>query len=193
MFKLFTKEYKNLSKALINPLKVKRLSLLPDNNDLRANKSSFSAFKNLEHLHIHTHPNYDSEIPERISELSNLKKLSVLNIPIEIFPCWITNLKKLQYLSVRGNEITQINCSFEILTNLKTLKIENCRLSQVPKGLDKLYKLTELSFAITEIAHVDTKSLPPNLKTLNLFGINNLKENEFQNLDKNLPNVNIKI
>lgn len=193
MFKFFTKEYNSINEALKTPLKVKRLAIQPNNNELRISKLKFDEFINLKYLHIHTHPSYDPEIPPKIGSLNALEKLSVLNIPIENFPCWITDLTKLQYLLIRGNEITRINCSFEKLINLKTLRIENCNLIKIPKGLTKLEKLQELSFAITKISCFDIQSLPPNLKKLNLFGIENIKEKEYQNLCKSLSHVNIKI
>jgi Leucine-rich repeat (LRR) protein len=136
--------------------------------------NSFLKLTNLSELFIQGHTSifYDKEfvLPEEIGNLTGLKKLSLLNLPIAEFPIWITNLKDLEYLMIRGTDLVMLPGSIRQLTKLKTLRIENCPLATLPIELSELTRLKQLGLSDTKVTALDKYSLPHSLRRISLAG-----------------------
>ncbi|HEX8532129.1 MAG TPA: hypothetical protein VF646_18970, partial [Cytophagales bacterium] len=135
------KTYESLEDAVENAQYCKRLWLLYPSNDLKPYGKEFLKLKKLKSLAIQCSIELDEStfsLPEEIGQLTQLEKLSLLNVPLSRLPDWIGNLINLEYLMVRGNDVTQIPPFIEKLTNLKTLRVENGELNSLPSELSKL-------------------------------------------------------
>jgi hypothetical protein len=76
-----------------------------------------------------------------ISELTNLKFLSISNNELTSLPDSIGNLINLTHLSIDNNNLTSLPDSIGNLINLEMLSIYNNNLTNLPKNIKNLTKL----------------------------------------------------
>ncbi|MBB4803956.1 Leucine-rich repeat (LRR) protein [Flavobacterium nitrogenifigens] len=155
----------------------------------------FSQFVNLEVLEIQTNTSMyylnDFELPVEIGNLKKLKKISVLNFPLQTFPEWLFNIKSLEYLMLRGNDMEIIPESISRLENLETLRIESCPLSKIPKALIQLKKLRFLGLCDTRLTDLNYNLFPYNLKEINFSGTGIYKDEDLELLKIKMPKTRI--
>ncbi|WP_269235346.1 leucine-rich repeat domain-containing protein [Flavobacterium flavigenum] len=172
---LFKKsKFSSLIEACKNPENCLELKLLSYDQNLKYQGEIFSKFVNLKVLEIQADTSIyylnDFELPNEIASLKKLKKISVLNCPIQVFPEWITNIKSLEFLMLRGTDLASIPDSIFQLTKLKTLRIENCPLYKLPSTLYQLQNLKILGLTDTKLTNLDWNLFPSNLKEINFSG-----------------------
>lgn len=85
-----------------------------------------------------------TEIPEWISELTNLEVLNLSYNSIAYVPSRITQLKKLRKLYLTGNRIEIITQDIDKLTNLEVLWLGCNRTSLLPESIKSHHNLKEL-------------------------------------------------
>jgi hypothetical protein len=167
-------QFDSLNDAIKNPGRCKALKLLFIKKDLGDSGPNLAMLKNLRELFIQADPsiydNYEFEVPPEIGELTELKKLSLLNVPFKNWPTWVFKLKHLEYLMIRGTEIDSIPCNISRLTELKTLRVENCEVTKLPSELRDLRKLKNLGLSDTKLSSIDKNDLPLGLRKINLAG-----------------------
>jgi hypothetical protein len=167
-------KFSDLKSALIHSEDCEILNLMFIDFNPKDLGFDFLRLKNLKELYIQAHPSIyelqDFDLPIEIGQLSNLKVLSLLNLPLKTFPIWATKLHKLEYLMVRGTDLTTIPSSVSELKNLKTLRIENCPLNKLPIALRQMDKLRHLGFCDTRLTYLGEELFPTNLKTLDFSG-----------------------
>jgi hypothetical protein len=167
-------KYDSLDDAVKNPGRCKTLNLLFVKKELGDYGSRLALLTNLRELFIQADPsiydNYEFTVPPEIGELTELKKLSFLNVPFRTWPTWVFKLRYLEYLMIRGNEINFIPRDISSLTELKTLRVENCELTMLPPELRDLRKLENLGLSDTKLTSIDKGDLPLGLRKINLAG-----------------------
>jgi Leucine-rich repeat (LRR) protein len=99
-----------------------------------------------------------------------LRRLTLLNVPLAEFPAWVLDLPKLQYLMVRGTNLTCIPDWIYRLQQLHTLRVENCELTTLPRTLRQLTNLRELGLCDTQLRDFSPDQFPPHLKRLSFHG-----------------------
>jgi len=117
-----------------------------------------------------------TEIPETITQLTNLTKLSLNNNQITEIPEAITQLTNLTELYLNNNQITEIPEAIAQLTNLTELYLYNNQITEIPEAITQLINLEILNLGsnqITEISEAIAKRL--NLTHLFLHG-NQIRE-----------------
>ncbi|RZK11657.1 MAG: leucine-rich repeat domain-containing protein, partial [Flavobacterium sp.] len=146
-------KFKSLEECNSDPKNCRELRLMFVNKNLNNFGDIFSNLENLKILEIHADPAIyslaDFELPAEIGNLRKLERLSLVNLPFQMFPEWITNIKSLRYLMVRGNDIKTIPESINQLENLSYLGIENCNLYTLPKTLSLMTNLRHLGLCDT--------------------------------------------
>ena len=167
-------KFDSLDDAVKNPGRCKTLNLLFTGKDLGDCGPSLALLKNLRELFIQADPgiydNYEITVPPEIGELTELKKLSFLNVPFRTWPTWLFKLRHLEYLMIRGTEINFIPRDITSLTELKTLRVENCELTTLPSELRDLRKLENLGLSDTRLSSIDKSVLPLGLRKISLAG-----------------------
>ncbi|MFD2943014.1 leucine-rich repeat domain-containing protein [Flavobacterium notoginsengisoli] len=184
-----------MDEALKNPENCKKLSLMSYNQNLKDKGEIFSKFINLEILEIQAETSIyyldDFELPAVIGNLKKLKKISVLNFPLKTFPEWIFEIESLQYLMLRGTDITEIPDLISRLKKLKTLRIENCPLNKIPRTLSLLKNLKILGLSDTRLTNLTWNLFPSNLKEINFCGTGIYKKEDLEYLKTKLPKTKI--
>lgn len=167
--RLFT----SLAAALVAPTACRRLHLYVENS-LEHAGSQFLQLSRLQELSIQgdTSKLFSGarfSLPSEIGQLHMLQKLSFLNLPID-FPEWISNLKNLRYLMVRGTDITSIPPWISELKYLHTLLVEVCDITTLPDTMRYMNHLQELGLCDTHLLQVSPEQLPQKLKWLHFAG-----------------------
>jgi Leucine-rich repeat (LRR) protein len=193
---LFKKsKFSSLIEASKNPENCIELQLLSYDQNLKYQGEIFSKFVNLKVLKIQADTSIyyldDFELPNEIAGLKKLKKISVLNCPIQVFPEWITNIKSLEFLMLRGTDLVSIPDSIFQLTKLKTLRIENCSLNKLPSTLYQLQNLKTLGLTDTKLTNLDWNLFPSNLKEINFSGTGIYKREDLINLKNKIKKTRI--
>jgi len=177
------------------PENCKKLSLLFIKQNLKNSGDILSKFINLEILEIQGDPTIfylnDFELPKEIANLHKLKKISLLNLPFKIFPEWITTIKSLRYLMIRGTDIDSIPDSIVRLDHLKTLRVENCELNKLPKVFNQMENLEFLGLSDTKLTDLNSELFPKNLKEINFSGTKKYKEYQLQILKTKMKKTTI--
>lgn len=101
------------------------------------------------------------DIPEGISALGHLTKLSLNNNQLKTLPESISRLTKLENLFLENNLFTTIPEPVMNLTTLKSLSFEGFKLKECSASISKLVHLTELYLRATSI-----QTFPPSLSLL---------------------------
>ncbi|EFA78013.1 leucine-rich repeat-containing protein [Heterostelium album PN500] len=105
----------------------------------------------------------DGRLPWSITQLVNLKELSLNHSKLANFPLQILNLVNLRKLSLSNNLFTKLPNDISPLHNLVELNLSNNRLENVPSSIGQLEKLQVLS-----IQHNQIKELKPSMGLLPL-------------------------
>jgi internalin A len=128
-----------------------------------------------------------STIPASISELKNLKKLSLAQNIIEEIPRDLFELEQLSWLSLENNKIMFIPRDIGKLCELKELYLGNNSLSSLPNEIGRLTKL--------EILHINNnriENIPNSISNLDELRVFDAHENSIKVLPEefcNLKNV----
>lgn len=136
---------------------------------------------------------------------------------VDYIPEEISNLKKLEVISVEGINVDSLLNKIGKLENLKRLKLSLCEIKRIPEdigklsqleslavshnyglkdGLEYIFKLTNLKSLVLEYCHLD--AIPKGIGNLNQLTALNLESNNIQQLTeelcclKKLESLNIK-
>ena len=101
------------------------------------------------------------------------------------------DLDKLPILHLNGNKLTDVPKGLEKLTQLEVLNLYNNRLTEVPKGLEKLTRLKQLDLNNNQLTDVKELEKLTQLKHLYLLRNPDLTKAQIDELKKALPNCNI--
>lgn len=160
-----------LPKVIGNLRKLKRLVL--DENRLKYDKkpdkngipNEIGNLDNLEELYL---LNNKATLPESISLLTKLQKLSLRNNNINKLPENFGSLIKLEWLDLADNTMYTLP-DFQPGNNLETLLLSNNRLQELPDSIGFLVNLEELDLGSNYLTWLpDTIGALINLKKLNL-------------------------
>ncbi len=116
-----------------------------------------------------------SELPERISNLTNLQKLYIQNNQLTRLPLRIGNLTNLKVLDIKNNQLTQIPESISNLTNLETLVLTNNPNLFIPDWLRQMnirfihYDVNNVDVNPFEVHDVFNKISDEQVDELNTF------------------------
>ena len=160
--------------------KLKKLWL--DYNDLKTLPSSIS---NLVALEDFSCTNPLQEIPDSLSQLTNLTKLTFNNSDLSVFPEAIFELPKLSILYISGvyngkNKIKVIPDLFAKLPELKKFGVTRASLSELPKSISQLKKLNEVDFSRNQFTEFPAALAENKNLVYVAFSNNPLNYNEFK-------------
>lgn len=191
---LFTRRYSILPPTLPWPSLCRRLVVYAVDHRLQEWRPIFLQLTHLQELHLQGSSRiYDSttfSLPVEIGQLRTLKRLTLLNLPIE-FPAWIADLPQLRALTVRGTNLITIPAWISQLSRLHTLRIENCDLAVLPETLREMSNLRELGFSDTRLRNFSPTQFPPHLRAINFAGSGCWRRSDLRQLQKALPNTKV--
>ncbi|WP_413199639.1 COR domain-containing protein [Nostoc piscinale] len=95
-----------------------------------------------------------AEIPEAITQLTNLRELNLSYNQITQIPEVLAKLTNLTLLDLSWNQITQIPEVLAKLTNLTHLYLSFNQITQIPEVLAKLTNLTHLYLSFNQITQI---------------------------------------
>ncbi|MEI8205029.1 MAG: leucine-rich repeat domain-containing protein, partial [Bacteroidota bacterium] len=133
--------YRNLSKALVKPLEVKKLVL--KHTDVSRLNQEIAKFLNLEELDLSN--NKLTTLPDDISKLVNLDKLNISDNQLTQLPPAVCQLNNLLNLNAANNQISLIPTEIGNMTKLNHVNFENNKISQLPQSFYSLKKLNYLN------------------------------------------------
>ena len=116
-----------------------------------------------------------TEIPEEISQLSNLTTLNLNGNQIKEIPRAIAQLANLTSLNLKFNQIKEIPEAIAQLANLKELNLSKNQIKEIPDAIAQLHNL-----GILDVSHNQISCIPesitrlPNLTDLVLY-VNQIK------------------
>ena len=113
-----------------------------------------------------------TEIPEVISNLSQLQSLNLSDNQLTEIPGAIANLSQLQKLDLSHNRIREILDAITNFTQLQYFGLSHNQIREIPEAIAKLDQLDELNISHNQITEL------PN-------GITNISQLRFLNLDNN--------
>ncbi|MCP4441999.1 MAG: hypothetical protein GY810_24075 [Aureispira sp.] len=121
--------------------------------------------------------------------LKNKEKTTCLNLSfsykeVNKLPKEITQLSKLEELSIYYGKLDELPEWIGQLTKLKTLTIQSCQLKKLPKSIGNLKNLTYLSVGYNQL-----KELPESIGQLNNLTSLNLRSNLLQTLPNSIGNL----
>lgn len=164
-------EIYNLSEALENPMKVKKLVLSALNFDKEQRKIykklDFGCFENLESLEIsHSKINI---LPKGICNLSKLRYINLTQNKFKSFPKELLSIKTLEEINLNENSITDFPYEVSNLPNLKTLSLYGNQIKSLENSGNQSYSLFELIISGNPISKESNfLSSFPNLKKLEI-------------------------
>lgn len=151
-------------------------------------KTKLKKFSNLELLNLYN--NQFSVLPEKIVVLKNLQILDLYHNNLKFLPSNIDKFQNLQTLAISNNDLWELPANLKNLVNLKVIYVHHNKLSainalppnieyldlgfnlltEVPKSLNNLEKLTHLDLANNKmISGSEVLKQIPNLKNLNVI------------------------
>jgi Leucine-rich repeat (LRR) protein len=191
---LFTRQYTSLPPTLLWPSLCRRLVVFSVDHRVQEWGRHFLQLTHLQDLDLMGDRSIlDSatfSLPAEIGQLRTLKRLTLLNLPID-FPAWIANLSNLRYLVVRGTNLTTIPSWIHQLSRLHTLRVENCDLTVLPKTLQGMNNLRELGLCDTRLRDFSPAQFPPQLRSLNFAGTGCWRRNDLRQLQRALPGTKV--
>ena len=106
-----------------------------------------------------------TEIPEKIRQLKNLRKLVIKEIPIHKIPAWIKEMKELRSLTIipsleDGNDpgnsclINELPNELWELKNLQFLTIRDTNIKEISKNIEQLTNLIELDISGNQLIDI---------------------------------------
>jgi len=157
--------YKNLKKALENPLEVYNLDL--SNQKLKT-------------------------FPEEIIQLKNLKSLNLSKNKLKEIPDEIGILKNLTYLNLERNNLVKLSEELGELVLLEELIISRNQIENLPASIINLENLKILDMWSNELEGFPEDM--ENMKSLEIIDIRGIlfDINEIKSLEKKMPNTKIK-
>lgn len=186
---LFTRQYTSLPHTLLWPALCRRMFVFSVDHRVQEWGPNFLQLTHLQELNLMGDSSiYDSttfSLPVEIGQLRTLKRLTLLNLPID-FPSWIANLPNLRALMVRGTNLTTIPPWIHQLSHLHTLQIENCNLTVLPETLRKMNNLRELGLCDTRLRDFSPEQFPPQLRSINFAGSGCWRRSDLRQLQKAL-------
>ena len=106
-------------------------------------------------------------LPPEIGELTNLKKLLLINTPVRGLPAEIGNLTELEELRIHSLPLETLPAEIGDLANLQELSLIGVPLKTLPAEIGKLSKLTKLTIRKADHQRLRTYIKQfPNLETL---------------------------
>lgn len=189
------KKFSALIPAVEHADSCEKLELLFIDHNLKEHGPDFLKLKNLKQLSIQAHPAIydmpDFALPAEIGRLKKLTSLSILNLPLKHYPDWISTLTELEYLMLRGTDITTIPESISRLKKLKILRIENCPLEKLPSALSRMTGLKKLGLCDTRLTDLNAGLFPGNLRELNYSGTGCYDPSDLEKLRMALKKVKV--
>jgi Leucine-rich repeat (LRR) protein len=137
---------------------------------------------------IFDYPNFI--LPVEIGQLRTLCKLTLLNLPV-ILPEWITQLSELRELTVRGTNLIQIPDWISQMQRLETLQLGNCQLQNLPETLRHMNNLRHLTFADIQLREIRPEHFPQHLKSLVFSGSGKYSYRQLTQLRQSLKGTKI--
>jgi Leucine-rich repeat (LRR) protein len=191
---LFTLRYTSLPHTLPWPSLCRQLDVHAVDHRVQEWGPKFLQLAHLQALHLQGSSSiYNSTtffLPVEIGQLRTLKRLTLLNLPIDC-PAWIADLPHLRYLMVRGTNLTTIPAWIHRLSRLHTLRIENCDLAVLPETLRKMNNLRELGLCDTRLRDFNPAQFPPHLRSLNFAGSGCWRRSDLRQLQRALPGTRV--
>ena len=188
-------KYESIEDAVTHARHCTSVYVYPCNRDIAGWGEEFLKLQALRELYLQADNaifyDYSIVLPAEIGKLHKLKKLTLLNFPLTSFPEWIMDLRDLEYLMVRGNDITEIPKDITRLNKLRRLRIENCKLATLPAELSEMHHLKHLGLCDTRLADINVSMFPPKLKSINFAGTGCYRITDLQQLQLQLPNTRI--
>ncbi len=139
------KDFSDYSETFIDLGKIEKYKLL---YALRIIKKGFKSNRNLTEFYNSTDLALEymniEKIPEKISQLKNLKILFLVHNEIKQIPKEIGQLKNLEILNLRDNKIKEIPKEIGQLNNLKILDLSYNKIEKIPKEIAQLKNLEKL-------------------------------------------------
>lgn len=156
--------YKNLKKALANPLEVSVLKIKINTEKLELDISSF---KNLKGLYIQSSKLNNIESLE-LSNSSTLETLQIQSDKLEFIPATIFN-SSLTNLNLNTCNIKKIDLNVPVQSQIKTLNLSANKLEKIPAQIYHLETLENLYLNNNLLTKIDKEiCFLQNLKRLNL-------------------------
>ena len=115
-------------------------------------------------------------IPPEITQLSRLETLSLSRNTLSAVPPELSRLTRLRVLDLSLNQLKHLPPELGRLSSLRTLKLSNNQLTDIPPELGDLSHLDSLSLSKNQLRHI-----PPELG--NLSSLRNLKLDDNQLVD----------
>jgi len=122
------------------------------------------------------------KIPEFISNLVKLEYLSITNCNLNFFPISITAINSLISIELDKNKIPKIPKEISNLKYLNRISLINNQLTEIPKEISKIKRMEYLNFENNQITNISPEIFK--LKKLNTLNVIN---NKIKNI-KNIPN-----
>ncbi|HEY1758581.1 MAG TPA: leucine-rich repeat domain-containing protein [Bryobacteraceae bacterium] len=95
-----------------------------------------------------------TEIPEALTQLTNLQELLLSNNQLKAIPEALGQLTNLRFLNLTSNQLTAIPEAFAQFTKIEHLNLSNNRLTAIPGALAQLIKLRILNLSINRLTSV---------------------------------------
>ena len=153
----------------------KATELYLNNNQLSSLPLEISQLSNLKTLSLYN--NQLNSLPPEISQLSNLTRLYLDSNQLSSLPSEISQLSNLTTLSLYNNQLSSLPSEISQLSNLTTLSLANNQLSSLPSEISQLSNLTTLSLSSNQLS-----SLPPEISQLSNLTTLLLDSNQLSNL-----------
>ena len=132
-----------------------------------------------------------SELPTEIGNLIYLQTLDLGDNQLSEIPTEIGNLTDLQELDLHNNQLSEIPTEIGNLTDLQELDLHNNQLSEIPTEIGNLTDLQHLALSNNQLLEVPTEiGNLTNLRELYLNG-NHLSEPNKTKITQLLPNTRI--
>jgi Leucine-rich repeat (LRR) protein len=128
-------------------------------------------------------PTY-TNLQEALKEPDLVLKLVLRKQHLKAFPMEILKLKKLQYLDISKNSISELPDSIDALKDLQYLACSKTGLKTLPKEIGKLQHLTYLN-----LNQNDLQYLPPQIGNLEKLRILDLWSNSFDEYPNTLSGL----
>ncbi|MDD2822704.1 MAG: hypothetical protein PHQ59_01350 [Candidatus Daviesbacteria bacterium] len=141
--------------------------------------------KNLQSLNIAYVEFKNSTLPAEISNVSNLKRLSVYGSNISSIPPQISQLTQLTYLDFGANNITVLPPEIGSLKNLATLNLFHNELNSLPDSIGNLQNLKKLVLSNNSFS-----IFPEVLTKLNGLEELNMNQNHLASVSLQIGNMN---
>lgn len=128
------------------------------------------------------------KIPNCISYLQDIKKLSLRYNQIQTIPSWISKLSKLEVLNLNSNELKKIHNSIGKLNSLKVMLLWNNQLKYLPETIINIQSLKELNLRLNKLI-----ALPWNIGNLRNLTRLDLHDNKLTSIPESISKLKLLI